>query len=205
MYSDPHAAASGTPRHVATMYGAVPFVAQCGAPHMAGQCFFAKSPKMPVRVHSFCSIREPHAASSCTPLQLPGVYLVETVAGAVVCGSWPPCSTVDVADSVEGFDTHPMPHNNGQCFRAKSPNCPNKEQSLSGILEPQVAASGTPLQLPGAYVVVRVVVETVDVVVAVVNVVDEVVVVIGHSPVPGWQSVGPTQALPFLNDAVIFL
>ena len=46
---------------------------------------------------------------------------------------------------------HGTPHSTGQCLRANAPSVPPNVQSSIGIREPQLAASLTPLQLPGTY------------------------------------------------------
>ena len=66
-------------------------------------------------------------------------------------------------------DVHGTLHSCGQCCRAKLPWAPKRWQSSFGILEPQPAASTTPLQDCGIYVVVDTLV--VDAVVAVIVVV----------------------------------
>jgi hypothetical protein len=146
------------------------------SPHRFGQCRRAKSPCPSARSQSDAAIRLPHPTASVALKQLPGTYVVDAVAEAVVDVAVTVVAVVAVVvvrvvftvavadvrvvllvrvavDVPHSNELQLWPHISGQVAHTKAPTDPCRLQSAGSISSPHpsgsVNVSPLPLHAPG--------------------------------------------------------
>jgi hypothetical protein len=146
------------------------------SPHRFGQCCRAKSPCPSARSQSEAPIRLPHPTASVALKQLPGTYVVDAVAEAVVDVAVAVVAVVAVVvvrvvftvavavvrvvllvrvdvDVPHSNEEQLWPHISGQVAHTNAPTAPSRRQSVGSINGPQPSGSANvsplPLHAPG--------------------------------------------------------